>query len=72
MQSTGARLRQAIADQWPRLTQIEFAARMGVSRIALANYLAGRTSPPFGFWKAAAVELGIDPSAILDEDRVAA
>lgn len=70
-QSPGGRLKRAIYDQWPRGTIREFARRMGISTTLLSFYLNDRREPPKGFWAAAAAELGIPVSDLLDE-RVAA
>jgi len=48
-----------------KLTQKEFAKKLGLSRVSIVNIEKGRQTPPlFTYWKIAEI-LNVDPSEIL-------
>jgi transcriptional regulator with XRE-family HTH domain len=65
-------LKVLLQNRWPRMSQSQLARRLDMNESLLSHYLAGRRTPPDGFYAAAAAVLECDPDDIRPPEPVAA
>jgi ribosome-binding protein aMBF1 (putative translation factor) len=63
-----ALLRQALRPK-PKMTTIELATKLMVSRQAVSDWLSGKTRPDPKHWKGLEEALGIPPTAWLESEE---